>query len=179
MTADGPVADRSDDARDSGGAERTPVRIGDPAPDFDLAGIDGRTGEEGRWRRTDFLGAPLVVAFYPADDTPVCTAQLREYTEGVGSLDRIGAQIVAISPQGVESHRNFAAANGGFAFPLLCDTDKAVGRAWGILGFRDLYRRSTFVVDADGLVRYAHRYVGPAMGFKPLDELVSAALDTL
>jgi peroxiredoxin Q/BCP len=156
-----------------------PVRIGDPAPDFDLVGIDGQTGEEGRWRRSDLLGSALVVAFYPADDTPVCTAQLRSYTEGIGALDRLDANVVAISPQGVESHRAFAAANDGFAFPLLCDPDKAVGRAWGILGLRDLYRRSTFVIDAEGIVRYSHRSIGPGRTFKPLDELVAAVLDTL
>jgi peroxiredoxin Q/BCP len=170
------------DAAGSGQAAPTPdgpVRVGDPAPDFDLVGIDGRTGLEGRWRRSDLLGAPLVVAFYPADDTPVCTAQLRSYTEGVGALDRLGASVLAISPQDVESHRAFAAANDGFAFPLLCDPDKAVGRAWGILGLRDLYRRSTFVVDAEGIVRYSHRSIGPGRSFKPLDELVAAVLDTL
>jgi peroxiredoxin Q/BCP len=152
------------------------LAVGTRAPSFDLPGVDGRTGEEGRWRLDQFAGAPLVVVFYPADDTPVCTAQLRAYTEGFGELAEIGAAVVAISPQDPESHRRFAESNGGFAFPLLSDIGKQVGREWGILGLKDLYRRSTFVLDGDGVVRYAHRYVGPGLAFKPLAELVAAAL---
>ena len=152
------------------------LTVGSPAPDFELDGVDGRTGETGTWRRSGFLGAPLVVVFYPADHTPVCTAQLRSYTEGIGDLAGVGASIVAISPQDPVSHRAFAEESGGFAFPLLSDPDKSVGAAWGILGLMDLYRRSTFVLDADGVVRYAHRYVGPGLAFKPLAELVEAAL---
>lgn len=151
------------------------LRVGDAAPAFDLDGIDGATGERRRFRSAEFAGAPLIVAFYPADNTPVCTEQLLSYTENIGLLDRDGIQLVAISPQDPESHQLFAKAHGGFAFPLLSDVDKSVGRSFGILGLLDLYRRSTFVIDADGIVVSAHRAIGPGMSFRPLDELVAEA----
>jgi thioredoxin-dependent peroxiredoxin len=150
------------------------LRIGDPAPDFSLEGFDPRTGKTRTFTRSEFAGAPLIVVFYPADNTPVCTEQLRSYTAGLSEFEQIGAAMVAISPQDVESHRAFSAAQGGFAFPMLSDPDKAVGRAYGILGLQDLYRRSTFVVDGGGEVVYAHRFVGPGLSFKPIDELVAA-----
>ena len=81
--------------------------------------------------------------------------------------------MLAISPQSVESHEEFSADQGGFAFPLLADTDKEVGRAYGILGPLGFYRRSVFVVDAEGIVRYAHRAVA-GLWFRPSDELVAA-----
>lgn len=150
-----------------------PLRVGDRAPVFDLDGIDGATGERRRFRSADFAGAPLIVAFYPADNTPVCTEQLVSYTANIGTLDRDGAQLVAISPQDTDSHAAFAAAHGGFAFPLLSDIDKSVGAAFGILGLLGLYRRSTFVIDANGVVVGTHRAIGPGMSFRPLDDLVA------
>jgi thioredoxin-dependent peroxiredoxin len=150
------------------------LKIGDPAPDFALEGYDPRADETRLFRRSEFAGAPLIVVFYPADNTPVCTAQLRSYTAGLSEFDQVGAAMVAISPQDVASHRGFSEAQGGFAFPMLSDLDKKVGRAYGILGLQDLYRRSTFVVDGGGEVVYAHRFVGPGLSFKPIDELVAA-----
>ena len=152
------------------------LSVGDPAPDFSLDGFDARTGEERVYRRSEFGGSPLVVVFYPQDDTPVCTKQLKTYTSGLSEFEAVGAAVVAISPQTVESHREFSAAHGGFGFPMLADPDKEVGRSYEILGLLDLYRRSTFVVDPSGIIVYAHRFVGPGMTFKPVDELVAAAL---
>ena len=152
----------------------TSLSVGDPAPEFALQGVDPRTGEERVFRRSEFEGAPLVVVFYPADNTPVCTQQLRTYTAGLSEFESVGAAVVAISPQSVASHLEFSAAEGGFAFPMLADPDKEVGRAYGILGLMDLYRRSTFVVDPSGRIVYAQRMVGPGLTFHPVDELVAA-----
>ncbi len=93
--------------------------------------------------------------FYPGDDTPVCTRQLNTYTNDIDAFGAVGAQVLAISPQSVESHEKFACKQEGFAFPLLADTQKIVGDAYGILGPLGFYRRSAFVVDASGVVRYA------------------------
>ncbi len=149
------------------------LRIGDLAPGFSLPGVDGRNGEPVTVSLSSLLGRPVVIAFYPADDSPVCTAQLNEYTATIGEFDRLDAQVVAISPQSPESHRGFAAAQGGFAFPLLSDVDMSVGRSFGVVGLLDLYRRSTFVLDADGAVRYAHRYLNAAAGYHSTPDLVS------
>ena len=150
------------------------IAVGDPAPDFTLAGVDGRTGEPGSWTLSALAGHPVVLAFYPADNTPVCTAQLEEYTREIGSFDALDATVLVISPQSPESHRAFAAGRNGFAFPLLSDEDRAVGRVYGVLGLLDLYRRSTFVVGPDGRVSWVHRYVGPGLRYRPADELVAA-----
>lgn len=140
------------------------VRVGEPAPEFALPGVDGRSGESIEIRLSDLRGTPVVLAFYPADDSPVCTAQLSEYTQMIGEFDQLDAEVLAISPQSPSSHRGFAESNGGFGFPLLSDEDLAVGRAYGVVGLLDLYRRSTFVIDSSGIVRYLHRFVGGAAG---------------
>ena len=150
------------------------ARIGEGAPDFELDGVDGATGVAGTYRLSDGFGRPQVLVFYPADETPVCTEQLKSYTKGLGELGDVDARILALSPQSTDSHAAFAAAHGGFAFPLLSDVDRSVARSYGILGLLDLYRRSIFVIDADGVVRYVHRAVGPGMTFVPLDAILTA-----
>lgn len=149
------------------------LRVGDPAPDFELDGIDGLTGEAGRYRLADGSGAPQVLVFYPADETPVCTAQLIAYTEGIGDLEGLDARVLALSPQSVDSHAAFADHHGGFAFPLLSDPDRSVGRAYGNLGLLDLYRRTVVIIDAGGEVRFLHRAIGPGLRFLPLDTIVA------
>ena len=73
-------------------------------------------------------GRPVVLVFYPGDNTPVCTRQLTTYTAEIDAFREVDAQVLAISPQSVESHDGFSANQGGFAFPLLADVDKEVGR---------------------------------------------------
>ncbi len=115
----------------------------------------------------------MVLVFYPGDNTPVCTRQLNEYTSDIDKFTEAGAQVLALSPQSVESHEGFSCSQGGFGFPLLADEDKAVGTAYGIIGPVGFYRRSVFVVDGDGVIRYAHRSVG-GMTFRPTEELIAA-----
>jgi peroxiredoxin Q/BCP len=144
------------------------IRVGDPAPDFTLPGTGGRS-----YTLSEYRGRPVVLVFYPGDNTPVCTRQLNSYTEGIADFGEVDAQVLAISPQDVESHEGFSAAQGGFPFPLLADVDKEVGGAYGILGPLGFYRRSAFVVDREGIVRYAHRAVS-GMTFRSTAELVEA-----
>lgn len=118
-------------------------------------------------------GHVVVLVFYPGDSTPVCTRQLNAYTEDIASFEEAGARVLAISPQSIQSHDDFSCKQGGFAFPLLADVDKAVGDAYGILGPLGFYRRSVFVVDASGIVRYAHRAVA-GLTFRSTKELVEA-----
>jgi peroxiredoxin Q/BCP len=150
------------------------VAVGAEAPDFELEGVDGATGDTLRWRLSHYRGQPVVLAFYPADNSPVCTRQLESYTREIGSFEELDAVVLALSPQSVESHRAFASDRGGFGFPLLADVDKSVAREYGVLGLLDLYRRCTFVIDRDGKVAWIHRYVGPGMGYRSADELVAA-----
>ena len=146
--------------------------VGDPAPEFDLPGTGGRN-----YRLSDYRGHPVLLVFYPGDNTPVCTEQLGEYTTDVAQFEGLGAQVLAISPQTVESHEEFT-GEFHFAFPLLADVDKQVGEAYGVLGPIGFYRRSVFVVDAAGIIRYARRSRTNAT-YRPTDELVRAIKSTL
>ena len=97
------------------------VGVGDRAPAFTLPGTGERT-----YSLAEYAGRPIVLVFYPGDDTPVCTKQLNTYNQGLDQFTDLGAQVLAISAQDIASHERFSAEQGGFAFPLLADTDKAV-----------------------------------------------------
>lgn len=143
-------------------------KVGDPAPDFELSGTGDR-----KYSLSEYRGKPVVLVFYPGDSTPVCTRQLNQYTNDVAEFAAVGAQVLAVSPQSVDSHERFSDEQGGFGFPLLADEDRAVGTAYGIIGPVGFYRRSAFVIDADGVIRYAHRAIG-GTSFRSTKELVDA-----
>lgn len=126
------------------------IDVGDPAPTFELRGTDGHT-----YRLGDFRGGWLVLAFYPGDFTPVCTRQFCSYRDAADRLDELDAQVVGISPQSVDSHERFRGKY-GLTVPLLADPERSVIRAYGVLGPGGLVRRSIFIVDPDGAVRYRH-----------------------
>jgi thioredoxin-dependent peroxiredoxin len=149
------------------------AEVGAAAPGFSLDGTDGSDGGPRRYALEDFRGQPVVLVFYPGDSTPVCTRQLNAYTEDIEQFREVGAQVLAISPQSVASHDEFSCRQGGFGFPLLADPDKAVGETYGIVGPLGFYRRSVFVVDADGIVRWAHRAVA-GLTYRSTAEIVDA-----
>ena len=126
--------------------------INSPAPDFTLPAWtpEGRTTLTLREQAT-----PVVLAFYPGDDTPVCTRQLCSYQDDLGVLTALGAVLWGISSQGLDSHERFAAKR-GLTFPLLSDEDKAVHALYGAKGLMGLPKRAVVVVDAQGVVRYHH-----------------------
>lgn len=148
------------------------IKVGDVAPDFVLDGVDGRGDERGRYALAESDGGVRVLVFYPADNSPVCTVQLSTYTSDIGRFADVGAQVLAISPQSVDAHVEFARLHGPFGFPLLADPDKVVGRAYDILGPVGFYRRSVVVVDGDRVVRWAHRATA-GLTFRPVEELVA------
>jgi peroxiredoxin len=141
--------------------------VGQPAPEFTLPGTGGRD-----YTLSSYRGKPVVLVFYPGDNTPVCTTQLKSYTAEFDEFEGVDAQILAISPQDVASHEGFTDKH-GFKFPLLADVDKQVGKLYGVLGPVGFYRRSAFVIDGAGVVRYAHRAIA-GVTFKSTRELVKA-----
>ena len=143
------------------------ISVGDTAPDFTLPATGGRSIS-----LSDFRGQPVVIVFYPGDDTPVCTKQLCSYNNELAQFAELDAQVLAVSTQDVASHEAFAAKH-RLTMPLLADVDKNVHRGYGVLGVLDLPRRSVFVIDAGGVVRYAHRAV-VGVTFRPVDELTAA-----
>ncbi|MEY4165208.1 MAG: hypothetical protein RL419_1050 [Actinomycetota bacterium] len=142
------------------------VAVGDIAPDFTLPGTGGT------YSLSQFRGRPVVLVFYPGDDTPVCTKQLNTYNDDLSEFTQVGAQVLAISAQDMASHDTFAAKH-GFGFPLLADTDKAVAQLYGTVGPLGFPRRSVFVVDGAGIVIYAHRAIA-GLTFRPVAEIIEA-----
>jgi peroxiredoxin Q/BCP len=143
------------------------VGVGDRAPEFTLPAAGGGTVS-----LTDFAGHPVVLVFYPGDDSPVCTKQLNSYNDGLEQFEALDAHVVAISGQSVASHDAFTAKH-GFRFPLLADTDKVVAGLYGTLGPLGFARRSVFIVDGRGIIRYAHRAIA-GLTYRPVSELVDA-----
>ena len=150
------------------------VGVGDAAPPFTLPGT-GPGGGVQDYSLADFAGKPVVIAFYPGDDTAVCTKQLNDYNDGFDSFNELDAQVLGISPQDLGSHERFSTKY-GFKFPLLADTDKAVARRYGTLGPIGFPRRSVFIVDGAGSIRYAHRAIA-GLTFRPASELVAVLKD--
>lgn len=143
------------------------VAVGDQAPDFSLPGTGGRN-----YSLSEFSGRPVVLVFYPGDDTAVCTKQLNTYNSELDEFQAVEATVLAISAQDVASHEAFAAKH-GFKFPLLADVDKHVAGLYGTLGPLGFPRRSVFVVDAAGKVVYAHRAIA-GLTYRSVDEITAA-----
>jgi thioredoxin-dependent peroxiredoxin len=139
--------------------------VGDQAPEFTLPGTGGRD-----YSLAEFRGRPVVLVFYPGDDTPVCTKQLNSYNDDLEQFSDMNAQVIGISAQDVNSHDAFAGKH-GFEFPLLSDADKTDAAQYGTLGPIGFPRRSVFILDADGVVRYAHRAIA-GLTFRPVKELI-------
>ena len=146
--------------------------VGEKAPEFTLPGTGGR-----EYSLSSYLGQPVVLVFYPGDDSPVCTKQLNSYNNELSAFDNVGAQVLAVSAQDLNSHEDFAGKY-GFKFPLLADTEKEVAGAYGVVGLLGMVRRSIFVLDAQGVVRYVHRSA-VGLTFRPVDELVTALRSAL
>lgn len=143
------------------------ISVGDQAPDFSLVGTGNVPHSLNAYK-----GKTVVLVFYPGDNTPVCTKQLVCYNNELAQFSELDAQVLALSAQDLESHEKFAAQH-GFQFPLLADTEKSVARAYGVLGPLGIPRRSVFVIDASGVVRYVHRAL-VGVTFRPVEELIAA-----
>ena len=96
-----------------------------------------------------------MLAFYPGDFTPVCTRQFCSYRDGADRLDQLEVDVLGISPQSLASHQRFQERY-GLTVPLLADPEREAIRAYGVLGPGGLVRRSIFIVDPEGIVRYRH-----------------------
>lgn len=143
------------------------VAVGEQAPDFTLPGTGGR-----QYTLSSYRGQPVVLVFYPGDDSPVCTKQLNSYNNELSAFESVGAQVLAVSAQDIASHESFSGKH-GFGFPLLADTDKTVAALYGTVGPLGFPRRSVFVIDAAGVVRYAHRAIA-GLTYRPVEELLAA-----
>jgi peroxiredoxin (alkyl hydroperoxide reductase subunit C) len=143
------------------------------APDFEL-----RAGPERSVSLADFRGRPLVMAFYPADWSPVCSDQMALYNEVLPEFQRYGAEIVGISVDGVWCHRAFA-TDRKLRFPLLADFEPKgeVSRRFGVYDYATgESKRALFVLDGDGVIRWS--YVSP-VDVNPGADGILAALEAM
>ncbi|HEX2295952.1 MAG TPA: peroxiredoxin [Actinomycetota bacterium] len=124
------------------------LQRGDKAPDFSLEDADGTT-----WSLADLRGQKVIVYFYPADDTPGCTAEACDFRDAQPDLTKAGYRVFGVSPQGASSHRRFSDKY-SLNFPLLVDSDYTMAREYGVAEEREGKKprvvRSTFVIDDDG-----------------------------
>jgi thioredoxin-dependent peroxiredoxin len=124
------------------------LAVGDAAPDFELVAQDGE-----KVKLSDQRGQWVVVYFYPADDTPGCTAEACSFRDSYEDFTDAGATVIGISGDDTESHQKFAAKH-NLPFTLLSDDDGKVRKTWGVgksLGL--LPGRVTFVISPEGVVR--------------------------
>jgi peroxiredoxin Q/BCP len=130
------------------------LEAGVKAPDFTLESSEG-----GKLRLKDLRGKPVVLYFYPKDDTPGCTREACAFRDSQSALRKRGAVVLGVSGDSIASHEKFKAKY-KLNFPLLADPDKAVAIKFGAWGEKLMYGkkvtgmiRSTFVIDAAGIVR--------------------------
>lgn len=138
------------------------VEEGKPAPDFELTSDSGE-----RVRLSGLRGQPVVLYFYPKDDTPGCTKQACDIRDAWADFERAGAVVLGVSPDGEASHAKFKAKY-DLPFPLLADDGHEVSEAYGVWKERSFagrkymgVERSTFVIGPDGTVTRVMRKVDP------------------
>jgi thioredoxin-dependent peroxiredoxin len=138
------------------------VEEGKPAPDFELTSDSGE-----RIRLSSLRGTPVVLYFYPRDDTPGCTAQASGIRDAYAEFERAGARVLGVSPDTEDSHVKFKSKY-GLPFTLLADPEHEVADTYGVWVEKQNYgkrymgvERSTFVIDADGNVARVMRRVNP------------------
>lgn len=138
------------------------VEEGKPAPDFELQSDADETV-----KLSDLRGKPVVLYFYPKDDTPGCTTQACGIRDAWGEFERAGAVVLGVSPDDERSHAKFKQKH-ELPFPLLADTEHAIAEEYGVWVEKNYagktymgVERSTFVIDADGNVAKELRRVKP------------------
>lgn len=133
------------------------LKIGDPAPMFSAMTTDGSTVH-----LTDYLGKKVVLYFYPMDDTPGCTKQACSLRDHYGEIRDKGAAVLGVSTQDAASHQRFTAKH-QLNFPLVADTDGAIGKAYGAMGggfvgaamnLMGMASRITFIIDENGHIAH-------------------------
>jgi len=150
-----------------------PLAAGTPAPDFTLSSAPDRTVT-----LRDLRGRPVILAFYPADWSPVCGDEMALYNEVLPEFQRYQAELLGISVDGAWCHAAFASAR-KLRFPLLADFEPkgAVARRYGVYRDGDGFtERALFVIDGTGVIRWS--YVSP-VGVNPGADGILRALEAL
>ena len=140
----------------------TPLSEGAEAPDFSLESDSGETVSLSQLR-----GKPVVLYFYPRDDTPGCTTEACEFRDAWADVKKAGAVVLGVSPDTAASHQKFK-SKFRLPFPLLADPDHKVAERYGAWGERSMYGRkfqgilrTTFVIGPDGRIKKVFERVKP------------------
>ena len=130
------------------------VEAGKPAPDFTLTDQDGK-----KVTLSELKGSPMVLYFYPKDDTSGCTKEACAFRDSYAEYEKAGAKILGVSPDSAESHTKFIKKY-ELPFSLLADTERKACESFGVWTEKSMYgkkymgvERTTFVIDAEGIVR--------------------------
>ncbi len=143
------------------------LSIGDPAPDFTL------DGTEGSFTLSAHRGERVVLLFYPADESAVCTKQFCSYRDRAGDVAALDATLVGISTKDEGSKAAFKAKH-GLTVPLLADEDGAVAEAYGLMVKRlKMTKRAVVIVDEQGNVAHQHNNL-LSLGFDSVDDIRAA-----
>jgi peroxiredoxin (alkyl hydroperoxide reductase subunit C) len=145
------------------------LQVGDVAPDFTL--VDQNNDPISL---SDFKAKKhVVLAFYPLDFSPVCSLELPKLQEHYGAFQRADAEVLGISIDSRWSHAAFAEKL-GLSFSLLSDFDRQVCQAYGVLRQEGFAERSLFLVDKEGIIRYAEVFeIGTVPDIQPLQEALA------
>lgn len=134
--------------------------LNEPVPDFELPATGGKT-----FRLASIHGAPLVIYFYPKDNTPGCTTEGLQFRDLHPQFVKLGCEIYGVSRDSIKSHENFKAKM-NFPFELLSDADETACKLFDVIKMKNMYgkkvrgiERSTFVIDAQGIMRREWRGV--------------------
>ena len=151
------------------------VAVGSPIPDLEI-----HTTGDARRRLSDFRGKALVLYFYPKASTPGCTQEGLDFAAEIAKFRRRGAVVLGASRDSLKAQEGFKAKQ-GFPFDLVADTDEALCLAFGVIKLKQMYgkqvrgiERSTFLVDADGVLRREWRGVKVAGHVTEVLEALSA-----
>jgi thioredoxin-dependent peroxiredoxin len=129
------------------------IEVGSKAPAFTLKADDGS-----KVKLSDLKGQPVVLYFYPKDDTPGCTKEACAFRDRSTELAKLGAKVFGVSPDSVESHTKFK-SKFSLNFPLLADPEHEIAEKYGAWREKNMYgkksmgiQRSTYLIDAEGKV---------------------------
>lgn len=135
------------------------LKVGDNAPDFKLASVDGEI------KLSDLKGKKVVLYFYPKDMTPGCTIEANNFSANYSKFKKKKVEILGVSPDSIEKHVKFIKKR-EIKFPLLSDEDHKVSEKYGVWGQKSMYGikyigvdRSTFIIDEKGVIKKIYRKV--------------------
>lgn len=136
------------------------VTVGEKAPDFTLQNQDGKNVTLSQYK-----GKNIVLYFYPKDMTPGCTTQACDFRDEYSEFEKLNTVVLGVSPDPIERHQKFIEKH-GLPFPLLADTENEVAKLYDVWKLKKMFgnefygiERSTFIIDAEGIVRKEWRKV--------------------